>query len=295
VVTVFNHIVCDTVTGDGNRLGATLCNWPDRRVEKEEDLINMNAVYPVMLAFAERCWQGGGWKNYLSDIGVPGTEKYNAFVGFENRMLYHKSLYFKNLSFPYVRQSNIGWKLIGPFNNNGKTKMAFAPESASFFDTVQLNNYPEVYGGTIWLRHFWHPMIQSHLDNQEDSSTYYAVRRIWSNEEGLKDFWIGFNNISRSPATDSPPVGAWDDKNSGVWVNGKLVEPPHWKHGGQKGNSEIPLVDEGYEYRGPTKIFLQKGWNNILIKAPVGSFKGEWQNPVKWMFTFVPDKVACEK
>lgn len=51
----------------------------------------------------------------------------------------------------------------------------------------------------------------------------------------------------------------------------------------------MPLTDEGYEYRLPTKIFLQKGWNTVLIKAPVGNFKGkDWQNPEKWMFTCVP-------
>ncbi|MEZ5029463.1 MAG: hypothetical protein R2765_11850 [Ferruginibacter sp.] len=55
-----------------------------------------------------------------------------------------------------------------------------------------------------------------------------------------------------------------------------------------KGNSELPLADEGYEYRSPTKIFLQKGWNNVLIKAPIAGFKGkDWQNPVKWEFTFI--------
>ncbi|MCB0709608.1 MAG: beta-N-acetylhexosaminidase, partial [Chitinophagaceae bacterium] len=64
--------------------------------------------------------------------------------------------------------------------------------------------------------------------------------------------------------------------------------PPHWKHAGMKGNSELPLADEGYEYRSPTKIFLQKGWNNVLIKAPIAGFKGkDWQNPVKWEFTFI--------
>lgn len=57
--------------------------------------------------------------------------------------------------------------------------------------------------------------------------------------------------------------------------------------GGKKGDFEIPLIDEGYEYREPTKIFLKKGWNTVLIKVPVTSFSGEWQNPVKWMFTFV--------
>ena len=76
---------------------------------------------------------------------------------------------------------------------------------------------------------------------------------------------------------------------SKVWVNGKLVQPPVWERAGQKGNLEIPLIDEGYSYREPTKILLQKGWNEVLIKAPIGRFKGKnWQNPVKWEFTFLP-------
>ncbi|MGB4959632.1 MAG: hypothetical protein WBO36_09160, partial [Saprospiraceae bacterium] len=73
-----------------------------------------------------------------------------------------------------------------------------------------------------------------------------------------------------------------------VWVNGILIAPPQWQHGGQKGNAEIPLIDEGYEYRQTTKIFLIKGWNTVLVKCPIATFKGkDWQNPIKWMFTFV--------
>ncbi|GAC1442865.1 MAG: hypothetical protein NVSMB63_11500 [Sediminibacterium sp.] len=49
------------------------------------------------------------------------------------------------------------------------------------------------------------------------------------------------------------------------------------------------MIDEGYEYRKPTPIKLQQGWNTILIKAPVASFKSnDWQSPVKWMFTCIP-------
>lgn len=291
VTATFNHMICDVPVSDETKTGATLCNWPDRRVAKEEDLITMNAVYPVMLTFAERCWQGGGWKNYLSDLGQPGTARFNAFVEFENRLLEHQSRYFKNKPFPYVRQSHIEWRLIGPFDNKGNTTMAFSPESVSYLDSTDLNQFPTVYGGTIWLRHFWHPMIQSHLVDPEDSSTFYAVRKIWSNQEGYKDCWIGFNNLSRSTATDTPPAGAWDDKGSAVWVNRKLITSPEWKRAGQKGDAEIPLTDEGYEYREPVKIFFRKGWNTILIKAPVGSFKSKnWQNPVKWMFTMVETK-----
>ncbi|HVT85810.1 MAG TPA: hypothetical protein VHD35_11455 [Chitinophagaceae bacterium] len=48
------------------------------------------------------------------------------------------------------------------------------------------------------------------------------------------------------------------------------------------------MFDEGYSYRPATVIHLDKGKSTILIKAPVGSFKGaDWQNPVKWMFTFM--------
>ncbi|MBL0337453.1 MAG: hypothetical protein IPP73_19705 [Chitinophagaceae bacterium] len=135
---------------DESKLGAILCNWPDRRVSKEEDLITMNAVYPIMLTFSERCWQGGGWKNYLSDFSSPGNERYNAFVEFENRLLEHKTISFSNLPFPYVRQSNIEWKLIGPFDNKGKTESVFYPEATSFADTVQLKitlQYLEVPSG----------------------------------------------------------------------------------------------------------------------------------------------------
>ena len=288
VAATFNHRVCDVNTGSPYNQGATLCNWPDRRVAKEEDLITMNAVYPVMLTFAERCWQGGGWQNYSSDIGIPGTARHAAFNAFENRLLEHQSRYFKNKPFPYVRQSNVEWRLIGPFDNNGNTAMVFPPESTVFKDTVNLDLFPSVYGGTIWLRHFWHPMIQSHLDKPEDSSTFYALRKIWSDKEEIKNCWIGFNNLSRSTATDAPPAGAWDEKGSVLWVNGKLIPPPAWKRGGQKGNAEIPLADEGYEYREPAKILFREGWNTVMIKAPVSTFKGkDWQNPVKWMFTMV--------
>jgi len=130
-------------------------------------------------------------------------------------------------------------------------------------------------------------LIKAAIDDPKENTTWYATAKIWADEEGEKSFWIGFNNLSRSPATDSPPVAAWDNKVSSVWVNGKLVEPPLWIRAGQKGNSETPLMDEGYEYRQPTKIFLLKGWNTVLVKCPVGIFKGkDWQNPVKWMFTF---------
>jgi len=177
--------------------------------------------------------------------------------------------------------------LIGPFPNAGNLSKTFWPDTS--FHKQVVPAVDTVTGSTIVLRHWWAPLIKGAINSPEENTTWYASTRIWSNVDGEQEFWIGFNNFSRSQATNSPPAGQWDNKGSAVWVNGQVVNPPKWKHASQEGNLEIPLVDEGYEYREPTKIYLNKGWNTILIKAPVGSFKGiNWNNPVKWMFTFAP-------
>jgi hypothetical protein len=90
--------------------------------------------------------------------------------------------------------------------------------------------------------------------------------------------------------TDSPPEGQWNTLHSKIFVNGIEIAPPQWKQAGVKGQLELPLIDEGYEYRAPHLITLKKGWNRVLVKCPVGSFKSSnFGNPVKWMFTVVKE------
>ncbi|MVN20429.1 family 20 glycosylhydrolase [Mucilaginibacter arboris] len=287
VVTIFNREIGNKQKGDSRALGGIICVWPDRRIENEADNLRTNPVYPAMLAFAERSWRGGGIPGWTAKIGSPGSENAKQFAEFEDRLMDQKQEYFRRLPFPYVAQASLNWKLYGPYENNGDLSKTFAPEDKNF----SLNSATPVVqavGGTIVLRHWWYPLISGVIEKPAENTTWYASTSIWSEDNHVQDFWIGFNNLSRSTATDSPKWGTWNDLQSEVWVNGKLIPPPHWKRGGQKGNSETPLTDEGYEYREPTKITLQKGWNQVLIKAPVGSFKGkDWQNPVKWMFTFI--------
>ena len=60
-----------------------------------------------------------------------------------------------------------------------------------------------------------------------------------------------------------------------------------WKNPGlPEKTDEIPFTDENYFFRQPTTIFLKKGWNEVLLKVPQGGTS--W----KWMFTFVPVKLA---
>ncbi|MBS1572116.1 MAG: family 20 glycosylhydrolase [Bacteroidetes bacterium] len=283
VVSIYNRKIANVKVGNKKVLGATLCNWPDRAVAQEKDILMMNPVYPSMLAFAERTWQGGGKSEWIANID-DGDKK--GFENFENKLLEHKKLYFEYKIFNYAKQSNINWNLYGPFDNKGNGNATFEIEKSLLKDENPTPTKTET-GATIVMKHWWAPLIKGAIDEPKENSTWYATTKIWSDTNQERNFWIGFNNISRSPATDSPPVGKWDEKGSAVWVNGNLIPPPNWKRGGMKGNSEIPLLDEGYEYREPTKIPLKKGWNNILIKAPIESFKGkDWQNPVKWMFSF---------
>lgn len=285
VVTIYNRELADKTQGDATALGATICMWHDRAVAQEEDVLNMNPVYPGMLTFAERSWRGGGQTGWVANIS-DGDEK--GFIEFENRLLENKQLYFKGTSFPYVRQANITWKLYGPYENNKLANAKFDPEKPGWNES-KAKPYATVIGGTIVMRHWWEPLIKGAVIDPKENTTWYATTTIWSDEDGEKDFWIGFNNLSRSPATDSPPAGAWNNLGGTLWVNGKEIAPPVWLRGGQRGNSEIPLMDEGYEYRVPTKINLKKGWNTIQVKVPITTFKGrDWQNPVKWMFTVVP-------
>lgn len=287
VVTIFNRRICNLDQGNEAALGGIICTWPDRRVNRPEDVLIQNPVYPAMLAFAERSWRGDGVTGWLANIGAPDTEQVKLFAEFENRLMVHKSRYFAQLPFPYARQSGMTWSFYGPFKNEGDLSKRFDPENKRF-DPEKQSTTLRAIGGTLILRHWWTPLVKGLIDKPEEYTTWYARTRVWSDKNESQDFWIGFNNLSRSYASDSPKARTWDDRGSVIWVNDQVIEPPLWKNSGMAGDMERPLVDEGYEFREPTRIVLKKGWNTVLVKLPIGSFKGkDWKNPEKWMFTFV--------
>ena len=288
VVSIFERQLCDTTHGSAHKLGGEICLWNDRRVSNENDLLRMNPVYPSMLAFAERSWRGGGFPGVVVNIGKENSGRAFAFKEFENRLINQKHEYFTNLPFPYVRQSDIHWKFFGPFENDGNLSTKYWPEEkdVSILDSAAVAT---VTGGTIYMRHWWYPQLTSWLNDPKENTTWYAYTKIWESKDTTGFMWIGFDDFSRSTATDDPAKGTWDNRQSEIWLNGSIIAPPEWKNAGAKGNSEVPLIDEGYSYRPPTKVNFKKGWNIVLVKLPVKSFQGkDWQNPVKWMFTAVP-------
>lgn len=278
VISIYQRQLCNTPVGNASALGGTLCLWHDRNVTHEEDVMIMNPAYPSLLTFAERTWKGGGTPGIKVHIG---PEIAAEFAEFEKRLTDHKVRYFKGLPFTYYPQSGQHWQLYGPFANSGNP--------AQEFDTAAAKPSQTAVGGTIILRHWWAPNPQGLLSTPAENTTWYASTRIWSDRDGETDCWIGFHDFSRSHASLAPVAGAWDSRQSSIRVNGNIILPPVWENAGKTITLETPYTNEGYAYRAPAKVMLKKGWNIVEIKAPVTTFKGrDWQNPVKWMFTFIP-------
>lgn len=289
VVSIFNHKIDDVEHGNQNRLGGEIALWNDDRAKDQESILNMNFAYPALLAFGERAWRGGGHDRLTADMGPHTSSRYKAFTDFENRLLDHKIQFFQDKPFPYVAQSDIQWKLFGPYDNGGELTKSFWPEESEAARLTNAKDSLHVNGGTIWLRHFFTPAVEGALDDPEENSTWYAFRRIYSPADTTGKFWISFYNPSRSYAIATPEDGQWDKRESQLWINDEKIDPPKWTYPGRDNETwEDPLVDESYEARPPTEVQLHKGWNTILVKAPAGSFEGKsWQHPVKWMFTVV--------
>lgn len=281
--------ICNAAKGDSLRMGGVLCCWNDNNLAEERDVLRMNPVYPGMLVYSETTWTGNQpdyGEKYLAVLPEPGSKAYLDFQNLEDRLCRHRDLYFKEKPFPYVKQSQIPWLLIGPFDHSGDMSKKFPVEDL-IAEKYQVNGktyswWGPMYGGTIFPKHFFG--YPAPVD--EKQGTIYALTYVYSPVGQNVDCWIGFHGWSRSGGRRGGPFpqqGQWHTTQPKAWVNDKEIPPPTWKQPGLAVNTEeIPFTDEDYFYRPPAKIFLNQGWNKILLKVPQGG--SSW----KWMFTFVP-------
>ena len=290
---IFSLQVCDTLSGGDEREGGILCIWNDRISSSDELLLLQNDFYPMMLTAAEKFWCGGGLskKEWSVCTDQPGDQTFKLFRDFENRLLEHKKRYFEEIPFPYVRQTNVCWRITDAFPNKGNLTTAFPPEREialvyHFGGTDYATRL--AYGAAIYLRHYWGKMVPAFYADPKPNSTAYAFTQIYSPKEQQVGMWIGFHNFGRSEKDATPPAGKWDYKESAIWLNDAMIAPPAWENGGKKpANGEIPYVDENFELRAPTPVHLHQGWNKLLVKIPVGQFSDANTRLVKWMFTAV--------
>lgn len=272
------------------KLGPIACVWHDDHARGGNDVLLMNHVLPGLLLFSDNAWRGRPTDEPDWWCRLPQAESplFARAVALEKRLLAQRDRCFAEEPFPYLRQTDLEWRFLGPFDHGGNPAAVFPPESEGIRPGYQIGGKTVTWwrdvvrGATHYPNHFWY---RSHL--KQRSGTIYAFTRIWSPEDQDVGAWIGFNAWSRSSGRrrggPTPEAGEWNRSHAAVWLNGMAVAAPEWRQSGIGGieSEEIPLVDEDYFYRPPTPIRLQKGWNDVLVKAP---HKDAW----KWVFTFIP-------
>lgn len=290
---LYNSSIYRHTQGSDDMAGVILAVWNDRLVLPEAHIVKENHLYPNMLAIADRAWRGGG-DEYFDKNGtnLPSEESpaYRSFAQFEERMLWHKEHHFKGYPFAYVRQTNVKWRITDAFPNNGDLGKVFPPETAlkeSYVYNGKTYGTAETIGAGIYLRHVWGNLVPSFYKDPQENHTAYAWTWVYSSKEQDAGAWIEFQNYGRSEPDLAPPQGQWDYKGSRVWLNDREIQPPVWTATHREKSNEIRLGNENCVAREPVKVRLQKGWNKVFLKLPVGKFSLPEVRLVKWMFTFV--------
>lgn len=282
LIALYNSRILNVEQGDDDHAGAIIAIWNDRYIASERDIIAQNNFYPAALALAERAWRGGG-NAYFDSNGTmlpssPDDPSFQQFADFEARMLWHKAHHFKHVPFAYVKQTDIEWAITEPFDNGG--------DLSKDFDWA---NAPtrKAYGASIYLRHTWGDLVPGFYPHPKPNSTAYAYTRVYSPKKQTVGLWVSFQNYSRSEKDIPPRIGNWDYKQSKIWLNGTEIAPPIWQSQHSTPSNEVPLTNENFEVRPPLRVTLNKGWNRVLLKLPVGSFSTSEVRLVKWHFTCV--------
>lgn len=291
LVAMFNSRIYSQPEGSDDLAGCIVAFWNDRYIDNTPQLLAENNFYPYMLTLAERAWRGGG-NCYFDGKGTllweDEPEQLAAFKEFEDRLLWQKNTWLKEVPFPYVRQTQSEWQITDAFPNGGDLNKVFPPEEKE--DSVyqyegKTYKTRKIIGNGIYLRHAWGTLVPGFYANPQENHTAYATRWIYSPKERKTKLALEFQNYSRSESDLAPRQGTWDYKCSRAWLNGQEIMPPVWKNTNTERSNEITLKNENYMSRPAIDITLKKGWNKLMLKLPVGKFSSKETRLVKWMFT----------
>lgn len=279
---------------DDNVHGVEIALWNDRYVENEASNIAQSSVYPAMMAVAERSWRGGGTE-YFDSLGTnmadEGSLDFAEFADFERRLLWHKDFTLDSIYIPYVKQTNVKWRITDAFPNGGKLDAAFPPETEGMKHSYVYNDSTystaTTSGAGIYLRHVWGAMVPSFYNDPKPNHTAYAFSKVYAPRDLEAGVQLETQNYSRSESDVPPRQGQWDYRGSKIWINGVEIEPPTWTSTHTVRDNEITLGNENFAARDVIPVKLHKGWNTVMLKLPVGEFYSEETRLVKWMFTCV--------
>ena len=305
VVGIYKSNIYYADKGSEEIAGTISAYWNDRKTPTEGDIVKQNNMYANVLASAERAWIGSkvnGAEGYIEKLGttLPNSgEVYEEFKSWEERFLFHKAHSLKDEPIPYVKQTNVRWRITDPFPNGGNSGATFAPDQYAT-STNDEGLIPETFthegktyytgmatGAGIYLRHVWgNNIIPTYYGSTNHSNmTAYAWTYVYSETEQTVGAQIEFQNYGRSEHDKTPYADKWDRKGSDIWINGARVNPPTWVNPDTDPSNEDDLQNENFTARNPIEVTLNAGWNKVFIKLPYVGANGIRLN--KWMFTCV--------
>tara|TARA_R110002167_G_scaffold91458_1_gene246062 strand:+ start:124337 stop:125287 length:951 start_codon:yes stop_codon:yes gene_type:complete len=279
---------CRVPHGNKNCLGGILAYWPDLLISSEEVGLKISPVYIAKVAYSEADWKGIKKKHseYWAIIPPKGTQEYNDYVDFESRLIEQRERFLSHLPFHFVKNSHIPWKITQTLTWNDAKNMNIAEKYQPLYKTNgrEIKWKEQIYhGGTIHIRHpFNFGAVFYKEQIPEGHNNLYAQTYVFSPKEQTLDLWIAFNTTSTSDTRAGATVkGQWShNPANNIWINGKAITPPKWSNPDRNLESkEIPITDEVFTNRKPSKITLMKGWNRVVVRSA-----GGW----KWSFTFTP-------
>ena len=294
LVGIYKSNVYYASQGSAEVAGAITAIWNDRKTATETDIISQNGLYANALATAERGWMGGG--NQYIEVGgttLPNSgSEFEEFADWERRFLHYKDTWLADEPIPYVKQTNVKWRITQAFPNGGTASAVFPPEQSTAEILPDEFTYNDktyaasmATGAGIYLRHVWGTNVPAFFASPQLNTTAYAWTYVYSPIAQTAGALIEFQNYSRSENDKAPDAGNWDRKGSRIWVNGEEVLPPTWTNSGKSIGSEVDLGNENFPARTPISISLKAGWNKVFLKLPYVSASNIRLN--KWMFTFV--------
>ena len=281
---------CGVAEGDEKKLGTIICIWPDGKVDNKEWIPGFCAMWPGMMAMAERAWVGGEANGDALPLAMPApdTEAGKAYSLFERRMAKLRKSIFADEDFPVWEESNMRWTVVEP---TGKDKVNTTREAVLSGKMDGLTTR-QAYCANLYFRTRPDTGYLGMFMNSRPGNTVWATTTIKVKKAGKYPFMIGFDAPARSNRrwTGVPKNGDWSQAGTRIWINGKEVRNPRtyrnagkFAHPGNAWNFENPLdIEEIWWSLDPTELELKKGENTIIIEQP---YIGEHQS---WGISFIP-------
>ncbi len=278
----FLHQMCTVEKGSERALGGILCLWNDVRLASQEQLYPINGMPIAMLPFAERAWVGGKGYGLDYDMLVPGPENqgHHDLVAFEKKMAYHRDNNLRDWDIRWVANAHIPWQVTIP-----------QPQGTKIEDM----QWTKAYGGSVNL----YALGKQHGVKQANKMVAWLKTEIYSEEEREIRAWVSLETPSRSTRRSAGigKQGEWETGGK-VTINGEPVVPPTpWEEPGAYAYhfSTYKYADiqnlawtneQLFWMREPAKIKLKKGWNTLLIEAPL-----HYKTPF-WYASFTPVEIG---